>query len=118
MAHPSVLNALARSFLAGEATVEAIVDRASRILGRNWRWLRPLARRYVGRMGGETRPRQRDVIQFFLEDRGFQRAWWKYFDELSIAHWGGDPQRMQPVAAAQAWKVPAIESVGALADWF
>ena len=24
---------------------------------------------------------------------------------------------MQPVAAAQGWKLPAIESVGELADW-
>jgi RNA-directed DNA polymerase len=118
MATPSLLNALARSFLTGEATVEGIVTRASSTLGRNWRWLRPLARRYVEAVAGETRPRQRDVIQFFLNDPGFRRAWAKHFDELAVAEWMEDPQRMQPVAAAASWNVPVIESVGGLADWF
>ena len=118
MATPSLLGALARSFLTGEATVEGMVTRASSTLGRNWRWLRPLARRYVEAVAGETRPRQRDVIQFFLNDPGFRRAWTKYFDELAVAEWMEDPQRMQPVAAAASWNVPVIESVGGLADWF
>jgi len=117
MPAPSRLIALARSFLAGEMTVEGIVERASKTVGRNWRWLRPLARRYVESISGETRPRQRDLIQFFLNDPGFQRAWSKYFDEISIAQWLLEPQQMQPVAAAAAWDVPAIESVGALASW-
>ena len=117
MPNPSLLTTLARSFLAGEMTVEGIVARGSRTLGRNWRWLRPLARRYVETVAGETRPRQRDVIQFFLHDPGFRRAWSKYLDQLIGSAWLGDPQRMQPVAAAAAWDVPAIESVGELADW-
>jgi RNA-directed DNA polymerase len=118
MLNPSVLTALARSFLAGEATIEGIVGRASTTLGRNWRWLRPLARRYLDAVAGETRPRQRDVIQFFLNDPGFQRARSKYSDGLAVARWIDQPQQMQPVAAAATWDVPAIESVGALADWF
>jgi len=94
-----------------------MVDRGSQTLGRNWRWLRPLARRYIESVAGDTRPRQRDVIQFFLQDPGFRRAWTKYFDELSVARWVGDLQQMQPVAAVVAWDVPAIESVAAMADW-
>jgi RNA-directed DNA polymerase len=117
MTNPSVLIALAQSFLAGEMTVEAIVDRGSQTLGRNWRWLRPLARRYVERVAGQTRPRQRDVVQFFLADRGFRRVWSKYLPSLAVAHWLAEPNRMQPVAAAASWDVPVIESVGALADW-
>jgi RNA-directed DNA polymerase len=117
MPNPTLLPALARAFLAGETTVEGIVARSSQTLGRNWRWLRPLARRYVETVAGEIRPRQRDVIEFFLHDPGFRRAWSKYFDELSIARWLHDPQRMQPATAASQWDVPAIESVGALADW-
>jgi RNA-directed DNA polymerase len=115
---PSFLFALARSFLAGEPTVEGIVDRGSKTLGRNWRWLRTLARRYGEAVSGDTRPRQRDVIQFFFRDPGFRRAWSKYYDELFVARWLADPQRMQPVSAAAAWDIPVIESVGALADWF
>jgi len=118
MANPTLLSVLARSFLAGELAVEAIVDHASKALGRNWRWLRPLARRYVEAVSGETRPRQRDVIEFLLKDQGFRRAWSKYFAELAIARWLNEPQLMQPVAVAATWDIPPIESVGALADWF
>jgi hypothetical protein len=113
-----VLAALARSFLAGEITIDGIVERASRTLGRNWRWLHPLARRFVESVAGETRPRERDVIQFFLQDRGFRRVWTKNSDELFVAQWLQDAQQMRPVAAAEEWGVPAIESVGALAAWF
>ncbi len=118
MLNPSALTALARSFLAGEPTVDGIVDRASTILGRSRRWLRPLARRYLEATAGETRPRQRDVVEFILNDPGFQRARSKYSDDFPVARWINQPQQMQPVAAAAAWNVPTIESVGALADWF
>src|ERR1700685_2436106 len=79
MRNPSLLRALARSFLAGETTVEQIAARASRTLGRQWGWLRPLAQRYLRAIAGRTRPRHRDVIQFFLDDLGFRRAWSKHF---------------------------------------
>jgi RNA-directed DNA polymerase len=113
----SIIAALARSMLAGEATVEEIVARASRTLGRRWRWLRPLARRYVDAISGRVRPRHRDVVQLLEDDRGARRAWTEYADELSVEHWLTDPQQMQPVAAAASWEVPVIESAGALAEW-
>jgi len=108
---------LAGPFLAGEPAADAIVDRCSRTLGRRWRWLRPLARRYAAVFAGQTRPRRREVVRFLLHDRGFQRACAKYSNELSVAQWLAGPQQMQPVAAAEAWPIPVIESVGALADW-
>jgi RNA-directed DNA polymerase len=117
MPYSSIVSVLARSFLAGEPAVEPIVARGALALGRNWRWLGPLARRYVETVAGKTRPRHRDVVQFILQDTGFRRASSKYFDELSVEHWIAGPQRMQPVAAASTWDVPAIESTGALADW-
>jgi RNA-directed DNA polymerase len=117
MSNPSIVSVLARSFLAGEPAVEQMVDRGARALGRNWRWLGPLARRYVDANAGKTRPRHRDVVQFILQDPGFRRASSKYFDELSVERWLTGPQQMQPVAAALAWDVPVIESIGALADW-
>lgn len=117
MANSALLPALARAFLAGETSVDAIASRASKTLGRNWRWLRPLARRYVQAIAGEVRPRQRDVIEFFLADRGFRRAWSNHFEELRVAHWLTESPRMQPVSAATTWDVPSIESTGALADW-
>ena len=117
MPDPSLVTVLARAFLAGEGTVEQIVARCSRTLGRPWRWLRPLAQRYVGTVAGRVRPRRRDVIQFLLQDPGFRRARSKYSDNLPVEEWLTEPQQMQPVAAAGTWDVPAIESAGALADW-
>jgi hypothetical protein len=112
-----VTSALARSLLTGEPIVDYVHARAVRTLGRSWRWLRPLARRYVAAFEGRTRPRHRDVVRFLLEDRGFQRARAKYRHELSVTEWIPEPQRMQPVAPAERWDLPVIESMGELADW-
>jgi len=70
-----LLRVLASSLLAGEPVVEAIVTRATETLGRPWRWLRPLAKRYIKQFAGRTRPRQRDVVRFLRQDSGFRRAW-------------------------------------------
>ena len=117
MPNPMLVRMLATSFLAGEPVVEKIIARSSQTLGKNWHWLRPLARRYVKALAGRTRPRHREVVRFFLHDPGFRRAWAKHLDELSIQRWMTEPQRMQPFGAASTWNVPVIESVGALADW-
>ena len=110
---------LARSFLAGEQEAEQVAARGSETLGRRWRWLDFLAQRYVDRFSGLTRPRQREVMQFLLRDRGFLRAWAKYSDSdgLRVVNRFAGNSVMQPAAAAEKWNVPAIESVGALADW-
>jgi RNA-directed DNA polymerase len=113
----AVISVLARSLLAGEAVVEDVHARATRTLGRRWRWLRPLATRYVQKFSGRTHPRHRDVIQFLLHDAGFRRAHAKYRDELYIAEWLVEPQRMQPVEAVRRWNLPVIESTRDLADW-
>ena len=141
----AVISVLARSLLAGEATVEAVHERAVRTLGRPWRWLRPLAARYAAAFGGKARPRHRDVVLFLRNDSGLRRAWAKCRDELSIrslfsvnssgnrvarglveaplrhhlsvAQWLAEPQRMQPVSAAERWDLPIIETAGDLADW-
>jgi len=117
MPNPSLLTVLARSFLAGAPAVEQVIARAKRTLGSSWRWLRPVARRFVRAYDGRTRPRQRDVVQFLRQDPAFSYASQKYGHELSVQKWLIKPQQMQPVAAAEAWDIPVIESAGALADW-
>ncbi len=87
------------------------------MLGKSWRWLPPLSRRYVKAFSGNTRPRHRDVVQFLRKDRGFNRAQLKYRNELSLKHWLTEPQQMQPVPVAIAWDIPPIESIAALGDW-
>lgn len=118
MPNPTVLPALARAFLSGEPIVDGMVARGSQLLGRNWRWLRPLARRYVETFSSQMRPREREVVEFFLRDPGFRRVWTNHFEELRIARWLIEPQRMQPAPAASGWDIPAIETAGALAEWF
>lgn len=117
MPSPLLVQLLARSFLAGEPTVEQIVARCTRTLGKPWHWLPSLAKKYVKRFAGETRPPQRDVVEFLRRDRGFRHAWFKYGRQLFVAEWLTESQQMQPIAAAQGWELPAIESVGALAEW-
>ena len=97
--------------------MDRIVARAARTLGQAWPWLTPLARRYVAAFAGTTRPRHREVVQFLIEDPGFGRASRKYFQQLSVEQWLPEPNQMQPVAAAAAWDLPALLTVGGLADW-
>jgi len=117
MLNPSELSTLARSVLAGDQTPDAIIERLTRALGRPWRWLAPLATRYVRAFTGHTRARHRGVVRFLIRDRGLQRAATKYRDDLSIAHWPVESQPMQPVAAAAGWDLPIIETVADLANW-
>jgi RNA-directed DNA polymerase len=115
--NPRMVNALARALMAGDLSVEALVSRAGAALGREWRWLRPMAQRYVAWNAGRVRPRRDEVVQFLLGDRGFCGAIARLSKQLAIATLLSEPQEMQPVAAAAGWNLPAICSVGALADW-
>jgi len=108
---------LATAILAGEATVEGVTARVGRALGRNWKWIRPFARRYLKTYAGRVRPRHREVVRFLLADKGFVRARSKHGDKLVVAEWLAEPARMAPVAAGAAWDVRRIESVGELAAW-
>ena len=113
----ALISALSRSLLAGEPDVDGLHTRAVRTLGQPWRWLHPLAERYAAVFGSGIRPRHRDVVVFLRQDEGFARARAKYGRRISIAEWLAEPQRMQPASAARPWKLPAIESVGDLAEW-
>jgi len=117
MPFSSLLRALAASLVAGETTTEKIIDRLSVTLGRPWRWLRPLAQRYVKAVSARTRPRKRDVVEFLRRDEGFRRAWTRHGNEISIEQWICDPAQMQPVTATAEWDLPAIESTEKLAAW-
>ena len=117
MVAAALISALARSFTAGDQTFDKIHSRASRLLGRPWRWLSPLVLRYVESGRSRTRPRHRDVVRFLLQDRGFRRACVTHRDQLSIVSWVAEPPRMQPVHAAREWSLPVLETVGDLATW-
>jgi len=112
-----LLRFLARAILAGEPGVDGTTERCARTLGRPWRWLRPMARRFVKHFADEPRPRRRDVVAFLLADEGFAEARVVHAGKLRVVEWLGDPQQMQPMAAADSWDIPPIESAGALAGW-
>src|ERR1700747_1319484 len=118
MPDSSLIEALARALLAGEPTADLLLDRCHRTLGRRWRWLRPLAKRYLDKFGTEAWPRHREVAQFLQQDAGLQRACWKHSDELVVAEWLLPAQRMFAGSnGGRVWNVPAIECVGDLAKW-
>jgi len=123
MLNRTFYSALARSILAGESSAEAVAGRLQKTLGRKWRWIRPLVRRYVGKFAGEAalrvqvRPRQRDVVAFLRKDEGLRDAERKYKSEVRIAEWVTAPAKMQPADAAWGWRVPKIETEDELAAW-
>jgi hypothetical protein len=117
MQHSFLLRALAQALLAGEPTVELLVERCVRTLGRPWRWLRPLALRYLKQFGNATRPRHRDVVRFLQNDFGLGRALARYSEELFVTELLVVSQQMRAGPRGAAWDVPVIESPGDLAKW-
>ena len=108
---------LANAILSAEAETDAIAAGLSHVLGRNWRWIRPLAGRYLQTFAGRTSPRRREVVTFLRDDPGFVEACQKHRHQLRISHWTTGPQSMRPVASAANWAIPQIESVAGLAGW-
>jgi RNA-directed DNA polymerase len=117
MLSTATLKVLANAILGGEPERDAVTARLVHVLGRNWRWGRPLAGRYVEAFAGRIRPRRRDVISFLRGDPGLVEAACKYGHQIKILHWITGSQPMQPVPAAQKWAVPRIETLGDLAEW-
>ncbi len=110
------LHALAQAFLAGEPDQEAVVDRATQMLG-PWAWIPRVARRLIKAFPPErTRPRRRDVVRFLLRDSGFRRVS-RVSKKLRIHSWTTASPTMQPARAAGSWDIPPIETTAALAAW-
>ena len=113
----SLVNLLAKALAAGDAEPDAVVERAARILGWRWRWLRPLVVRYLKNFSNQTRPRYRDAYTFLQRDEGFDRAVRLHGRKLEIAGWLHDSPTMLPVKAAEHWPLPHIETTMELANW-
>jgi hypothetical protein len=90
--------AIASAFLAGEPSVEHLIERATRMLGRPSRLIARAARRFVKTFPPDKpRPRHREVVEFLLRFRGLQT--------LSVDQWLTESQRMRPVSAAASWPI-------------
>ncbi len=111
-----IVHGLADAFVSGPWELEGLVDRGGRVLGRRYRWLRPLARRVLAEFPAGPRPRLARLAGFIARDEGFQRAVQSRPLELHFAQW---PRRaMAPAPGApESWRVPAITSEAALAEF-
>lgn len=114
-ASTTIARALAAAFLRDDCDVDEFVKRGGKLLGKRWRWLRPLAKRILAAHSPATRPRQIVITRFILADAGFSRACRKH--ELHLVHVPNTGARMRPISAASSWSVPRIESVIELAQW-
>jgi RNA-directed DNA polymerase len=117
MVGPGFYSALANSMVAGEASEDAIAAKLAHTLGHQWRWIRPLVRRYVALFGNAIRPRRKAVVHFLTADEGLARALRVHGRKVRIAVWLAPAATMLPAYSARTWPVPAIETVGALAEW-
>lgn len=117
MPHSFLLDPLADALLAGDPNPEILFERCCHVLGRRWRWIGPLTRRYLEKFGSSGRPRRREVIQFLRADLSLQRALARHASELTRAEITSIPQQMISVGATGGWGLPAIDSTGDLAKW-
>jgi len=117
MPNSALFAVLANAILSAEPEPAAIAKHVGHALGRDWRWIDPLCRRYLRAFDGTIRPRRREVIAFLRRDQGFLDAWQQHPRQIKIHHWIAPSPAMQPAAVAKAWPIPPIETVAALAQW-
>ena len=126
-ARQSLVRGLAESFLSGRWDIDGLTERGSQVLGRRYRWLRPLARRVLASFPEEARPRVARLADFLWADEPFRKACRKHPLALHFHEW--PLAEMAPAPGPPAsWQVPAITSPAGLAgflelepaelDWF
>jgi hypothetical protein len=123
----SLLRGLAEAFLSGGWDVDALVERGGRILGRRYRWLRPLARRVLTAFPEGARPRAARLAEFLRDDEGFRRARRRHAPALRFDRWP-EPVMTPVPGPPGSWPVPKLTTPGELAqflelepaelDWF
>jgi len=114
-------HALAASFVAGAWEIDGLTERGARLLGRRYRWLRPLAERLCRafsppeRRTRAIRPKRAAVARFLANDAGFARACDRY--ELKLRDFAAAKPTMLPSAAPISSPLPALDIAGDVADW-
>lgn len=98
---------LAQAFLNGELRKADMVARGAELLGRKWKWLGPLAARFLKEFHG-AKPRLGDAARFLRHDEALCTA----RVELRIAKW--TPSNGVPM---MRWKLPELASPADLAQW-
>lgn len=105
---------LAEAFLAGPWDIDSLVARGGRVLGRRYRWLRPVAERVLAAYPARPRPRVVRLAEFLSEDVGLQRAREKLKLKLRFTKWQ-EPEMAPAPGPPASWPVPAIAKPSDLA---
>jgi len=108
-------HATATAILAGELDATSMSSRAASLFAKRFRWIVPLARRVEAAYYGKPRPRVAALADFLINDAGFLRAYAR--GQTRIVKPLIAAPIMHPIAAAQAWNVPSLCSIGELAEW-
>ena len=118
---------MAEAFLAGAFSLDGMVERAGLVLGKRYRWVRPLCQRVLAAFGGRARIRAVRVAEFVGDDKAFQRAFERSNLSIHFARWA-TPVMAPASGPPSLWKVPAIATPAELAsfleidpgelDWF
>ena len=114
--HQALIPTLARALIAGEQTPDATHARLVETLGRAWRFLPPLTRRYHAHFSLGPRPRLREAIAFLRNDRRFLRACESHHKSLRLAQWTTESAQMSPLPIARDWPVRPVATTAALAN--
>ena len=112
----SIARALAATFVDGRLDVDELVDRGSQLLGRRWRWLRPLAKRIVQSQSHLAPLRKTRVEKLILADNGFYTACQKHRIQLAVSDIS--TAVMCPEEYARQWNVSSIATTTDLASFF
>ncbi len=107
---------LAEAFVTGLWTVEDLKARGACAIGRERRWLKPLAGRLVATFGNGPRPIAARVVAFLENDPGFRRACKRSTLTLRSTKWR-EPTIWPAPGRPESWQVPAITTPTGLAEF-
>jgi RNA-directed DNA polymerase len=123
----TLIRGLAEAFLTGAWELDGLAGRGGKLLGRRYRWLRPLASRVLAAFAGRPRPRIARLAEFLRHDEGFRTARGRHALALHFTVWPAPAMTPAPGPPA-SWPVPALVTPRELAgfldlepnelDWF
>lgn len=111
--------ALADTFLACEARLDAMTERARWALGKKWRWIPSLCRAILKQTGAAPhRYRRTELSALILAHTGFAHAWQQSMPPPQIQHLCLDlPLAPEKPAWVTALSLPVLATTTDLAQW-
>lgn len=110
-------NALASAFLAGPWQEVELVHRGAWLLGGRRRWLRPLVRRVLEVFPRAPSPRRRLLANWLAANVKLRRIAHADDPDSPFVFWQPRPEFRRVMAEPWAFRIPMLETAGALAAW-